>query len=31
MNDKQIISWDGSRLHHDLKNPRTEVEVEVIQ
>jgi len=24
-NDKQIMSWDGSRLHHDLKNPRTEV------
>jgi len=24
-NDKQIVSWDGSRLHHDLKNPRTEV------
>jgi Holliday junction resolvase RusA-like endonuclease len=24
-NDKQIISWDGSRLHHDLKNPRTEL------
>ena len=27
-NDKQIISWDGSRLHHDLKNPRTELTVE---
>ena len=26
-NDKQIISWDGSRLHHDLKNPRTELTV----
>jgi Holliday junction resolvase RusA-like endonuclease len=24
-NDKQIISWDGSRLHHDIKNPRTEL------
>lgn len=24
-NDKQIVSWDGSRLHHDLKNPRTEL------
>lgn len=24
-NDKQIRSWDGSRLHHDLRNPRTEV------
>ena len=27
-NDKQIYSWDGSRLHHDLKNPRTEITVE---
>ena len=26
-NDGQIVSWDGSRLHHDLKNPRTEVTV----
>jgi len=26
-NDKQIISWDGSRLYHDLKNPRTLVEI----
>ena len=25
--DKQIVSWDGSRLQHDLKNPRTIVEV----
>jgi len=24
-NDKQIVSWDGSRLHHDLINPRTEL------
>ncbi len=24
-NDGQIESWDGSRLHHDLKNPRTEL------
>lgn len=23
--DKQITSWDGSRLHHDKENPRTEV------
>ena len=23
--DGQIVSWDGSRLHYDLKNPRTEV------
>ncbi len=22
-NDRQICSWDGSRLHHDLENPRT--------
>ena len=27
--DKNIIAWDGSRLYHDLKNPRTEVEVEI--
>lgn len=27
-NDKQIISWDGSRLHHNKKNPRTEITVE---
>lgn len=26
-NDKQIISWDGSRLWHDLKNPRTIIEI----
>lgn len=26
-NDGQIESWDGSRLHHDLKNPRTEITV----
>ncbi|MDD5008361.1 MAG: RusA family crossover junction endodeoxyribonuclease [Syntrophorhabdaceae bacterium] len=25
--DGQIESWDGSRLHHDLDNPRTEVTV----
>jgi Holliday junction resolvase RusA-like endonuclease len=25
--DRQIESWDGSRLHHDLNNPRTEVTV----
>jgi Holliday junction resolvase RusA-like endonuclease len=24
-NDKQIYSWDGSRLFHDNKNPRTEL------
>lgn len=27
--DKQIISWDGSRLFHDKINPRTEVEVSI--
>lgn len=26
-NDKQIYSWDGSRVHHDLLNPRTEVTI----
>lgn len=26
-NDKQIKSWDGSRLFHDLKNPRTEITI----
>jgi Holliday junction resolvase RusA-like endonuclease len=25
--DSQIVSWDGSRLIHDVKNPRTEVTV----
>lgn len=25
--DGQIESWDGSRMIHDLKNPRTELEV----
>ena len=25
IDDAQIESWDGSRLHHDLKNPRTKV------
>ncbi|HEC61061.1 MAG TPA: RusA family crossover junction endodeoxyribonuclease [bacterium] len=28
IDDKQIMSWDGSRLIHDLKNPRTEVWIE---
>lgn len=28
VNDRQIVSWDGSRLYHDLKNPRTEVIIE---
>ena len=26
-NDRQIESWDGSRLYHDLNNPRTEITV----
>jgi Holliday junction resolvase RusA-like endonuclease len=26
-NDRQIMSWDGSRLHHDKVNPRTDVTV----
>ena len=25
--DSQIYSWDGSRVHHDPKNPRTEIVV----
>jgi hypothetical protein len=28
-NDSQIESWDGSRLIHDLRNPRTEIEVRI--
>ena len=31
VDDKQIMSWDGSRLYHDLHNPRTEITVEIIQ
>lgn len=27
VNDAQIESWDGSRLHHDIENPRTEITV----
>ena len=27
--DKNIMAWDGSRLHHDLKNPRTDIEIEI--
>ena len=27
-NDRQILSWDGSRLYHDKENPRTLIEVE---
>ena len=30
-NDKQIVSWDGSRLYHDLKDPRTEIEMQVMK
>jgi len=26
-NDRQIESWDGSRMIHDLKNPRTEIQI----
>ena len=29
VNDKQIESWDGSRLFKDNKNPRTEVEIKI--
>jgi hypothetical protein len=29
--DSQIESWDGSRLVHDLKNPRTEIIVRDFQ
>ena len=27
LNDKQIESWDGSRLIHDKENPRTEITI----
>ena len=27
--DKQIYSWDGSRVHHDKDNPRTELVIEI--
>ena len=30
-NDKQIVSWDGSRLFHNLQDPRTEIEVDIIK
>ena len=30
MNDKLIMSWDGSRLEKDNANPRTEIEVKTI-
>jgi len=28
-NDKQIVSWDGSRLIHDLQNPRLILEMNI--
>lgn len=31
VNDKQIVSWDGSRLVHDKVHPRTIVEIKVIE
>jgi hypothetical protein len=30
-NDRQIESWDGSRMIHDKDNPRTEFEIEVFE
>ncbi len=30
VNDKQIVSWDGTRLSKDAKNPRVEIEIEVL-
>lgn len=30
-NDSQLESWDGSRLIHDLENPRTEIEIKVFK
>jgi len=30
-NDKQIEHWDGSRMIHDLKNPRTEITISEIE
>lgn len=27
VNDRQIVSWDGSRLFHDIGEPRTEIEI----
>lgn len=27
MDDKQIVSWDGSRVVRDTQNPRTEIEI----
>jgi Holliday junction resolvase RusA-like endonuclease len=30
-NDGQIFSWDGTRMQHDIENPRTIVEIGVYQ
>jgi len=30
-NDRQIVSWDGSRLDHDKENPRIEIMIMVSQ
>lgn len=30
-NDRQIVSWDGSRKCHDKDNPRTEVVVRAVE
>lgn len=29
-NDRQIVSWDGSRVLRDKENPRTEIEVRLV-
>jgi len=29
-NDRQIVSWDGSRLWHNLEDPHTIVEINII-
>lgn len=29
-NDKQIVSWDGSRMHVDRKNPRVEITLTLV-
>ena len=31
VNDRQIVSWDGSHLYHDLENPRTELSIDYNQ
>jgi Holliday junction resolvase RusA-like endonuclease len=30
-NDRQIVSWDGTRLDKDAKNPRVELEITVVE